>query len=338
MVWNDGLTPTSTLATVFDPRSQAWSEVTPLESDSQNAYGFASLAFNSKGEAFAVVGTSIAAWNRFDGAAWDTASSTNIGETRACALANDGTAMTFWSAVVGNESRVFAQSLSPTNDWSAVQTLARGAGIGFGGVANYGSSFVAYYHADDDKAYYSRRYEPSRGWLSPERITNVDTSYGAIGRGDAAPMFIWSDADRATASLFDGTSWTSDDLGPLYGGVYGSTGPRGHIAIWRDHESVFASRYDLSEGWSAALKLGTSDKQEAYVPGEVDAEGNALVAWANGSDITWRRAMRGARAWVEGMPIQDQDGYQVYTAINSSSGEVMLVWSNPLGVWASRFE
>jgi len=85
------------------------------------------------------------------------------------------------------------------------------------------------------------------------------------------------------------------------------------------------------------VKLGTNDKEEAYVPGQVDAEGNALVAWANGSDITWRRATRGSRDWVEGMPIQDQDSYQVYTASDSSSGEVMLVWSNPLGVWASRF-
>lgn len=259
-------------------------------------------------------------------------------ETRTCALANDGTAMTVWNAYVGEERRVFAQQQSSRKEWSTAETLAFGASMSFGGVRRYGAGFIAYYLSEDDKAFYSRVYDAQHSWLDATPVTDVDTSYGFAAGGDGAPLFIWSDGDVATASLYDGTAWQSHPLGPLYGAVYGSTGRNGHLAIWRDHETFYGSRYNSKSGWEPGVTLGTTDKAEAIAPGEVDENGNAFVAWAEGSDVVTRRAAHDAGEWIEGPQIVNQDTYQVLMTIDATSGEVMLVWTNALGIWASRFE
>ena len=70
---------------------------------------------------------------------------------------------------------------------------------------------------------------------------------------------------------------------------------------------------------------------------EVDDAGNALAAWPDGTNVTWRRFGHSTADWAEPQPIEDQDPYFLYSAVDAS-GNVMLVWTNPLGVWASRFE
>jgi hypothetical protein len=44
-----------------------------------------------------------------------------------------------------------------------------------------------------------------------------------------------------------------------------------------------------------------------------------------------------SRDFGEPQQIEDQDAVDVDSTIDAS-GNVMLVWSNPLGVWATRFE
>jgi len=62
-----------------------------------------------------------------------------------------------------------------------------------------------------------------------------------------------------------------------------------------------------------------------------------LAAWSIGSAITWRRAPHRSGEWSDLHLIEDQDALAVFSTIDAS-GNVMLVWSNPLGVWASRFD
>jgi hypothetical protein len=54
------------------------------------------------------------------------------------------------------------------------------------------------------------------------------------------------------------------------------------------------------------------------------------------SSIVWRRGPL-AKDWLDPQSIKDQDAGYVYSA-SDTAGNVMLVWTNPLGVWASRFE
>jgi hypothetical protein len=64
--------------------------------------------------------------------------------------------------------------------------------------------------------------------------------------------------------------------------------------------------------------------------------GNALVAWSDGLSIVWRRAPRG-KEWLGAQSIKDQDAAYLYST-SDAPGNVMVIWNNPLGVWASRFE
>ena len=70
----------------------------------------------------------------------------------------------------------------------------------------------------------------------------------------------------AKASLFDGSSWTSEELGPDDGGSHASVGARGHIAAWLYQKSVYASRYNLKQGWADPIKLGATSA-ETFGPG-----------------------------------------------------------------------
>jgi hypothetical protein len=71
----------------------------------------------------------------------------------------------------------------------------------------------------------------------------------------------------------------------------------------------------------------------------VDDSGNALAVWAEGNGISWRRSPSGSRDWLDAQHIKDQDpSYGGVYAAGDAAGEVVIVWANPLGLWASRFE
>jgi Bacterial Ig-like domain len=86
-----------------------------------------------------------------------------------------------------------------------------------------------------------------------------------------------------------------------------------------------------------AGELGPTSAEDFGPAAEVDPSGNALAAWPDGTDIKWRRSAHSAPDWTEPLQIKDQDPYLVVSA-SDASGDVVLVWTNPLGVWATRFE
>ncbi len=331
-----GTAPRTTATAIFDPRARLWGELTPLESDSLNDYSSASLGFNNGGHAFAIFGDEVRAWSRYDGTGWSAARAEELDGTRFAALADDETAMTFWAGVVGNDLNVYAQSLSANNNWSSVKTLASGARSL--SIQRLDDGFVTIHKLAADGEYYSTVYDPKAGWGSPKQITHAG-SYGVAAHGDAAAVFLWtSTSDVLHAAEFDGKSWTSEELGTLRGYVDGASGRNGHAAAWCSEGVVYASRYDSKSGWSPRAKLGTTDEVEPAARASVDTAGNALVAWVEGSSVNWRRAAHSSADWASVQHIEEQDPAFVRSAVAPDSGEVMLVWWNPLGLWASRFE
>ena len=115
-------------------------------------------------------------------------------------------------------------------------------------------------------------------------------------------------------------------------------GESGHVAAWVNQNSVYASRYDLTRGWQDPAKLGHITAEYTGPGLEIDGSGNALAAWPDGSSVSWRRSPHSSTAWADTEQLEDQDpGEAVFSTVDSS-GNVMLVWQNSLGVWASRFE
>lgn len=338
-IWNDGLTPASTYAAIFDPITKTWGEATAVESDTKNAYSFACLGFNDLGEAFTVAGSSVAAWNRFDGTKWGAASMTGVTQTRACALSGDGTAMTTWTDSSGGSSKAVASFLSPNDTWSEVATLQTGATRHE--LAPFGAGFIALYKVTAENAIYSRVYDATNGWQPPSPVTPKDASpnYWNLATNETTALFTWWDASGvAKAALFDGTSWSNEELGPVNAGTHARVGDKGHIAAWFYQGNAYLARYDLQSGWEDPVKLGASDGELHGPAAEVDSSGNALAAFGSGSSIIWRRRPYAAAEWSASEEVKDQDPGGYVVSRGDIYGNVMFVWTNPLGVWASRFE
>jgi hypothetical protein len=85
------------------------------------------------------------------------------------------------------------------------------------------------------------------------------------------------------------------------------------------------------------VKLGATNAEDIGPAVTIDPSGNALAAWPNGSSISWRRSLQGSSEWSDVEEMPDQDPSLVISTVDSS-GNVMLIWQNPLGVWARRFE
>lgn len=335
--WSDDTTPSNSFAALFDPVTGSWGETAALENDNVNDHTFVSIAINASGQAYAVTGNTVASWNRAEGGDWAAASMSGIAQRRSCALADDGTAMTVWDEVVGEDWRCAGASQSPANKWSATTILQDKARSW--GVVSYGTGFLAFHAREPNAQMFSRAYEAARGWLPAKPITPADSGANYVSYATLAPdaLFAWNDAKgRMQASLFDGDTWVTQELGPVAGATNSSMGPRGHLVTWPHINSVYAARYDLELGWGDAIKLGSTLLEYPGPGASVDDAGNALAVWAEGTAVAWRRSPNGA-PWLDAQQIEDQDPDAVFS-IGAASGEVMVIWSNPLGVWASRFE
>lgn len=340
--WSDGLSPSSMLVNMFDPKSETWSETSPARGDAQNSYGDGCIGLSESGQAFAVASGTAPSWNRYDGVAWGTPTKLGVGEHDfRCALADDGTALLVWEVFDGSATTFFAATQSSNNQRSATKTLWIGGTVW--GVRRLGPGLVVFIAHQDDRALYAHVYRPADGWLAPQAITaaGADVNVVAYDTDESAAIFVWADASKVMkASVFDGTTWTVHDLGSLSSGASGAgarVGRSGHIVSWGTGGNNYAAQFTLAGGWGEPAKLGAAIGIDYGQTVEVDTSGNALAAWSTGSAITWRRAPHGTREWSDVHLIEDQDAFAVFSTIDAS-GNVMLVWSNPLGVWASRFD
>jgi hypothetical protein len=332
--WTDKLTPASSYVALFDPKTATWGTATPLEDDTTNSFTSVSASINASGDAFAVTGGSTTAlFKRATGGAWS--SPTTITQPRTSLLADDGSAMTFWEATVGNEWRVFAAEVSAADHWSTTVTLATAARTW--GIEHFGAGYLAIFSHEPDYRVFYRVFDGTT-WAAEKPLTPpaMAANYISLDTAGQVALFTWNGpGGRMQASLFDGTAWATEDLGPVTGGTWAAVGAAKHVATWLNNLVAYAAVYDPRTGWGAPVKLGATSTEDFGPAVEVDQSGNALSAWPEGADITWRRLTGGG--WSSPQQIKDQDPYIVASTADAS-GNVMLVWSNPLGIWASRFE
>ena len=334
-------------AAIFDPIKAAWEEAALLENDDTLSYDVSCLALNESGQAFAtlmgVAGSAVTAggWNRRLGTDWGIARLTVVKESRACALADDGTAMTAWVAVVGNGADVLAASLSANDQWSESQTLQVNDHVYYPSTARFGAGFMVVYARDSDHASVSSVWDPKAGWLAP-RLVSTDTTFAGLVSDGAQAMTLWLDKnDHVHASLLADMDWApAKDLGVSdESGITGGVGNNGSLVTWSGQGAMWASHHDSTNGWTDALKLAATPDDLLPPTGVIDDRGNALVAWVEGRNISWRRWSVSAKAWDDPVAFKDQDvtSYGILSSVDAA-GNIMLVWQNQLGVWASRFE
>lgn len=336
--WRDGLSPPSKIVTFFDPVSESWSAPGPIETETVGDYGSGCVALNDKGEAFAVLGSNVTpVWNRAKDGVWDIVKPAPQAESGSCALADDGTAMVIWEGPVGADSAVLAAALSAQDAWSSPETLQINAISR--GILAYGSGFLAV-HALDGGGTVSSEYDEQTGWGASKAMIEpgINSNYWSFAALSPAALMTWNGpGTRVHVSSFDGHSWTSQELGPGQGGTTTSISSRGRLAAWLNQGSAYVVRGDADGSWQDPVKLGATNSEDYGPAVTIDAAGNSLGAWPNGSVIAWRRAVQGTDQWSDVEEIPDQDPDVVRSTVDSG-GAVMLVWQNPLGIWASRFE
>jgi hypothetical protein len=337
--WIDSEVPPSRIVSFFDPVSGTWTDPNSIETLTDVDYSSGCVALNDQGDAFALLGPNgQAIWSRATAGKWGSAKSTAAAEANfTCALANDGTAMAIWPASVGEDQHVLSAWLSAQDKWSNIKTVLSKATTT--GVARYGSGFLAVLRLTDG-GIVSTEYDPATGWLVPKSIVEpgIDINYWSFAALGPAALMTWNGPDRLVyVSSFDGTRWSSQELGPGQSGTKATVSAGGRLAAWLNDGSAYVLRGELDGTWHAPVKLGATNA-EVYGPAvTIDSSGNALAAWPNGSSINWRRSLHDSTEWSEVEEMQDQDPGSVFSTVDSG-GNVMLIWSNPLGVWASRFE
>jgi hypothetical protein len=338
--WHDGGSPSSKIVTFFDPVSGTWSTPGPIETRTDFNYAGGCVVLNDKGETFSVLGSDPnAVWNRGKQGVWGIAKPTLAAHHGSCALADDGTAMAVWENLVGDHT-VWASSLSAQDVWSEPKALKSQARSN--GVIRYGSGFLAVQRLDGGGTV-ATEYDPQLGWLPSKPMVEpgVDASYWSLAASSPAALMTWTGpGERVHVSSFNGQSWTSHELGPGHYGTMASMSSAGRLAAWVNGDFAYVVRGDVDGRWQDPVKLGaaTANMVGDFGPAAtIDSSGNALAAVPNGNVIAWRRSLHGSPEWSEVEEIVDQDPNLVVSKVDSS-GNVMLIWQNPLGVWASRFE
>lgn len=71
----------------------------------------------------------------------------------------------------------------------------------------------------------------------------------------------------------------------------------------------------------------------------VDERGNVLLAWETEDSVIWRRWDTSTKLWGAAQEFKNQVPATLgMPIVVDEAGNIVLIWSNALGVWASRFE
>jgi hypothetical protein len=337
--WFEKGTAHQASAAVFDAAAAKWGAATLAASTPASELSF---AISQGGAAVAFIGESSGTtiWQRWNGAGWSSEKSAPGMGTRHSLLADDGTATAMWETLVGNnlDGVLSAAALSAADEWGSTVTI--GTKVRSKALAHFKLGYLSIFSRQSDNQAFYRVFDDGAWGAEKPLGSAIVPAHFALDTYDSTALFTWIDgASRMHASLFDGTTWTSQELGPADYGVSATAGANSQVAAWFYQGKAYAALHDRTSGWSDPALLGTGLNDSAGDVGPaavVDTSANALVAWRSGTTIVWRRAPRSTE-WSDLQEIKDQEPQYLYSTVDSS-GNVMLVWSNPLGVWASRFE
>lgn len=161
----------------------------------------------------------------------------------------------------------------------------------------------------------ARRFTPAGGWAT--------TVIAAPGAGVGSLYEAQMDAGGTVHALRSGggnvwyttlpagaTQWTTavaiaGSNNAVSGGARLAVGPAGAVAIWRErnpgdsNDSLWASRR-VGSTWQTKVRIEELFTQVRYSPAlAMDAAGNALAAWHQGSSLVVNRLDAGTGAWGE---------------------------------------
>jgi hypothetical protein len=313
-----------------------WGKVLPLESDAVKDYASVEVCLNERGEAFATFGgTGYGAWARWTGGAWTPASTIGVAQRRGCAMAADGTVMTLWSDTVGNVSTALLATLSPTNQWSTTKTVqTKATAIG---IVAYGDRFLRLHRREPNGDVFSQSFDTNLAGSNAMPVLTGAAGESSLASAGTLALFAAYSAGKLQESLFEGAAWTPSELGPVSTGIGTCGAASGFLVTWLYAKNAYAARYDAVEGWRDPVKLGATTAEDWSPGAALDDAGNALSIFPSGSDVAWVRSPHAALEWHDGALIKNQDPKSLF-ATSATSGEVIAVWQNQLGVWATRFE
>ncbi len=338
--FSDAETPSSRMVAIFNPLSRAWSDLQPAQDEFDIDYGTACVAVSGTSQATAFLSGNDTLWNRATNGNWGTAMTGSMRVTSQpwCALAANGMALQAWDEGAPLPRVVRTVALDGDGFWTGSQQMPDAE---MRGVATLSSGFLFLVQQLDDGRCYAYGVGASWGPLrGPTPVTppGHTPTHGSLAGDGASALWTWRDDDAmARASLFDGESWTTQLLGPMDAGTQASMGAVGYLASWNYKGSGYVARYDVGAGWGDPVKLGPTEDPLHAPALAIDDLGRALAIWPEGDSIAWRRQLGANGAWSERHELPEQNPILIH-AVGTAEGEAVLVWQNPLGVWASRFE
>jgi hypothetical protein len=239
----------------------------------------------------------------------------------AIAVNGAGSALLVWTGLQG----LYASSYAPGTGWGSAQTVASGPPLFFDFADSFavaldeaGRGLLAWSEPSDSVL--SSTYDPNTLEWSPPVVVGDRGSEGTTlvtslvmdmdASGNAVLAWAWLDITPGTGTLYaarfvQGQGWQAPD--PLWSSAVriplfvAADEAGGAMAVWVElvaafpETSVYASRYVPGQGWQTADLVSDAGYPDDPVV-DVDADGNALVAWRTGFDknVSARRYIVGA--------------------------------------------
>lgn len=143
---------------------------------------------------------------------------------------------------------------------------------------------------------YANRFEPGRGWGTPEPIESEGSStvYDVASDAQGNALAVWARNDGTVSNIYSNRYQPGQGWGPTQP-VEAAAGSvqrpavamdaQGNaIAVWRQSDgtsnSIYANRYVNGGGWGNAVLLGPTTASVTDSPFiSMDADGRALAAW-----------------------------------------------------------
>ncbi|NPU95511.1 MAG: hypothetical protein HPY82_26755 [Gammaproteobacteria bacterium] len=230
-----------------------------------------------------------------------------------------------------------------------------------------GNALVVWFQYDGSHYYvWSNRFTPGTGWAGTEFIQTYTAQSGYYPElamtADGNAVAFWQQLDPGLTSTMwsnrytAGVGWgvaeqVSNTTGFAYTHDVATDAAGNAMAVWGVRESnlysLWYSRYDTVAGWSTPELLENQDSQNAYVPHiEMDAAGNAMVVWLQGSGSNyslWARRYAVGSGWGPAQLIENDDtgGVLRPQLAMDASGNVLVVWQQYDGsqyhIWSNRY-
>jgi len=301
-------------------------------------------------------------------AGWSAAEQLSDPSWRADAAAvshqGSGKILIAWREVSSPQQRFVARHHDSQVGWGAPEVITQVEDEQTGSIRlaqnRAGDAMVSWWQTE--QLWFSR-YTPSTGWtaaglIAPEcKAQSHALAMDTVGNVTS----LWVRQDSGAARYTPGDGWSEP-----YVIHYGTTvttpriDPFGNVfLVWHRHiysnlERIWATRYDIEEGWQATEELGIAGPPCSYA---LDPLGNAVLAWT--ADELWlegdeenpieppdaptvgvwcRRYVVG-NGWTQAERLDNRESVSLFLhVLIDDRGRVTLIWRQDSRIWACRYQ